>query len=152
KSPFEDPALYIRKSPFFKMDKIKAPVLIFHGSADRNVPPAQSWSYFRALQYFGKPVKYVIFPDEPHGPRKLTHQLRKVEEEIAWFDKYFFNSTKIASEAVKEGSPLEAKFRNKNVARLPGGYYGLALKRPKNVDVLTVVPEMVKRGDLEISR
>jgi len=152
KSPFEDPELYIRKSPFFKMDKVRAPVLIFHGSADRNVPPAQSWSYFRALQYFGKPVKYVVFPDEPHGPHKLTHQMRKVEEEIAWFDKYFFKSTKPESEALKKDSPLQAELRRKNVARVSGGYYGVVLKRPKNVDVLTVVPEMVKRGDLEVSR
>src|SRR5262249_5386436 len=152
KSPFEDPELYIRKSPFFKMDKVKAPVLIFHGSADRNVPPAQSWSYFRALQYFGKPVKYVVFPDEPHGPHKLTHQMRKAEEEIAWFDKYFFKSTKPESEALKKDSPLQAELRRKNVARVSGGYYGVVLKRPKNVDVLTVVPEMVKRGDLEVSR
>jgi len=36
KSPMEDPQLYIKKSPFFKMDKVQAPVLIFHGSADRN--------------------------------------------------------------------------------------------------------------------
>ncbi|MGB7282275.1 MAG: prolyl oligopeptidase family serine peptidase, partial [Candidatus Acidiferrum sp.] len=42
KSPLEDPELYIRKSPFFKMGQVQAPVLIFHGSADRNVPPAQS--------------------------------------------------------------------------------------------------------------
>jgi dipeptidyl aminopeptidase/acylaminoacyl peptidase len=47
KSPMGDADLYIRKSPFFKMDKIKAPVLIFHGTNDTNVPPAQSWSYFR---------------------------------------------------------------------------------------------------------
>ena len=92
KSPLEDPELYIRKSPLFKLDKVKAPVLIFHGSADRNVPPAQSWTYFRALQYYDKPVKFVVFPGEPHGPRKLTHQMRKVEEEIAWFDKYFFKT------------------------------------------------------------
>jgi dipeptidyl aminopeptidase/acylaminoacyl peptidase len=79
KSPFEDPQLYITKSPFFKMDKVQAPVLIFHGTADRNVPPAQSWSYFRALQHFDKTVKYVVFPGEPHGPRKLTHLVRMVE-------------------------------------------------------------------------
>ena len=76
KSPMEDPQLYIKKSPFFKMDKVQAAVLIFHGSADRNVPPAQSWSFFRALEYYGKvPVKFVVFPGEPHGPQKLTHQI-----------------------------------------------------------------------------
>src|SRR5258707_7439432 len=106
KSPFEDPQLYINKSPFFKMDKVQAPVLIFHGTADRNVPPAQSWSYFRALQHFDKTVKYVVFPGEPHGPRKLTHQVRKVEEEAAWFDKYFFRTAKPENEAFKKDSPL----------------------------------------------
>jgi len=94
----------------------------------------------------------VVFPGEPHGPRKLTHQMRKVEEEVAWFDKYFFKTNKLEGEAVKKDSPLEAELRRKNIARVSGGYYGMALKRPKNVEVLTVVPEMVKRGDLEISR
>ena len=149
KSPMEDPDLYIRKSPFFKMDKIKAPVLIFHGTADTNVPPAQSWSYFRALQYYGKvPVKFVIFPGEPHGPRKLTHQMRKVEEEMAWFDKYFFKTTPPENEALKAGSPLDAALKTKNIART-GGNYGASLAG-KGKSVL--IPEVVKRGDVEIGR
>lgn len=153
KSPLEDPELYVRKSPFFKMDKVKAPVLIFHGSADTNVPTAQSWSFFRALQYYDKvPVKFVLFPGEPHGPRKLTHQMRKVEDEVAWFDKYFFKTAPTENDAVKKGSPLEDAARAKNIARAFAGYYGTALQRPKNVDVITVLPETVKRGDLEISR
>jgi dipeptidyl aminopeptidase/acylaminoacyl peptidase len=148
KSPFEDPQLYINKSPFFKMDKVQAPVLIFHGTADRNVPPAQSWSYFRALQHFDKTVKYVVFPGEPHGPRKLTHQVRKVEEEVAWFDKYFFKTAKPESEAVKEGSPLAAALRTKSLAR-SGNNYGAAFS-VKGKPVM--VPEVVKRDELEIGR
>jgi dipeptidyl aminopeptidase/acylaminoacyl peptidase len=152
KSPFEDPQLYIRKSPFFKMDTIKAPVLIFHGSADRNVPPAQSWSYFRALQHFGKvPVKFVVFPDEPHGPRKLTHQLRKVEEEIAWFDQYFFKSAKPENEAFKKDSPLSDALRlRKNAKTTTLGAYGVEMQSPRGGKI--TVPEMVHRGDLEIGR
>ena len=149
KSPMEDPDLYVRKSPFFKMDRIKAPVLIFHGSADTNVPPAQSWSYFRALQYYGKvPVKFVIFPGEPHGPRKLTHQMRKVEEEMAWFDKYFFKTTPGENEALKAGSPLDIALKTKNIAR-SGGAYGTSFAG-KGKPVL--IPEVVKRGGLEIGR
>jgi len=149
KSPFEDPELYIRKSPFFKMDKIKAPVLIFHGTNDTNVPPAQSWSYFRALQYYDKvPVKFVVFPGEPHGPRKLTHQMRKVEEEVAWFDKYFFKTEKPASETVKKGSPLENALHARNVASLRG-LYGQQLEQKGGA---LLIPEVVKRGDLEIGR
>jgi len=149
KSPMQDPQLYINKSPFFKMDKVQAPVLIFHGTADTNVPPAQSWSYFRVLQYYGKvPVKFVVFPGEPHGPRKLTHQMRKVEEEVAWFDKYFFKTAKPDSEAVKEGSPLEALFRAKGVVKSGSNYGTPFAAKGKSV----LVPEVVLRGDLEIGR
>jgi dipeptidyl aminopeptidase/acylaminoacyl peptidase len=149
KSPMEDPQLYIRKSPFFKMDKVQAPVLIFHGTADTNVPPDQSWSYFRVLQYYGKvPVKFVVFPGEPHGPRKLTHQMRKVEEEVAWFDKYFFKTAKAENEAVKEGSPLATALRTKSVARTRGNYGTAFPVKGKAV----LIPEVVKRGELEIGR
>jgi len=149
KSPWQDPDLYIKKSPVFKMDHIKAPVLIFHGNADRNVPFAQSWTYFRTLQWHGKvPVKFVVFPGEPHGPRKLTHQLRKVSEEIAWFDKYFFKTEKPFNEALKEGSPLETAFRLKNVSR-SGSRYGTEFSaKPKSL----LIPEVVKHGELEVGR
>jgi len=149
KSPMEDPDLYVRKSPFFKMDKVKAPVLIFHGTADTNVPPAQSWSFFRALQYYDKvPVKFVVFPGEPHGPRKLTHQMRKVEEEVAWFDKYFFKTAPAANEAVKKGSPLESVLRAKNVARTAGKFGASVTLKNKSA----VIPEIIKRDGIEIGR
>ncbi len=154
KSPMEDPQLYIRKSPLFKMDKVQAPVLIFHGSADRNVPPAQSWSFFRALQYYGKvPVKFVVFPGEPHGPQKLTHQIRKVEDEVAWFDKYFFKTTKPENEALRKDSPLGELLRKKNFAL--GGIGGIgrvyAVPAAKG-ETMYATPEAVSRGDLQISR
>jgi dipeptidyl aminopeptidase/acylaminoacyl peptidase len=157
KSPMEDPELYIRKSPFFKMDRVKAPVLIFHGTADNQVPPAQSWSFFRALQYYDKvPVKFVVFPGEPHGPRKLTHQMRKVEEEVAWFDKYFFKTAPAANEAVKKGSPLEDSLRHKS-AKTAGMFYGEQLSSKagateKIVHDALIVPEVVDRNGLEIGR
>jgi dipeptidyl aminopeptidase/acylaminoacyl peptidase/formylglycine-generating enzyme required for sulfatase activity len=158
KSPMADPELYIRKSPFFKMDKVKAPVLIFHGSADTNVPPAQSWSFFRALQYYDKvPVKFVVFPGEPHGPRKLTHQMRKVEEEVAWFDKYFFKSEKPANDAVKKGSPLEDLAKEHSL-KMAYGSFGVTVPDAESfrtggdIHVATLIPEVTKRAELEIGR
>ena len=154
KSPMEDPQLYIKKSPFFKMDKVQAPVLIFHGTADTNVPPDQSWSYFRVLQYYGKvPVKFVVFQGEPHGPRKLTHQMRKVEEEAAWFDKYFFKAAKPENEAIKEGSPLREMLRKKSVATGNIAAVGRIYAAPGNKgEALYPRPEIVQRGDLAIGR
>src|SRR5258706_8132834 len=167
KSPMQDPELYIKKSPVFKMDRIKAPVLIFHGNADRNVPFAQSWTYFRTLQWHGKvPVKFVIFPGEPHGPRKLTHQLRKLDEEIAWVDNYFFKSEKPANEALKEGSLLEDAVSRENIERT-GRLYGKEMvsmkipigakpnasgQIPLKPSPAVIIPEVVDRHGLSIGR
>jgi dipeptidyl aminopeptidase/acylaminoacyl peptidase len=166
KSPMEDPQLYIKKSPFFKMDKVQAPVLIFHGSADRNVPPAQSWSFFRALQYYGKTVKFVVFPGEPHGPQKLTHQIRKVEDEVAWFEKYFFKTTKPENESLKKDSLLADLLAREKIMKTEN-LYGVqvtTVKAPKNnkpspegtvvllPETTRVIPELVKRGELSIGR
>jgi formylglycine-generating enzyme required for sulfatase activity len=74
--------------------------------------------------------------------------MRKVEEEAAWFDKYFFKTAKPEDEALKEGSPLAAALRTKSLAR-SGSNYGTAFP-VKGKAVL--IPEVVKRGDLEIGR
>jgi dienelactone hydrolase len=166
KSPLEDPELYIRKSPLFKMDRVQTPTLIFHGTADRNVPTAQSWTFFRALQYYDKvPVRFVLFPGEPHGPRKLTHQVRKVEEEIAWFDRYLFKTEKASNEALKEDSPLTASLKRLRVKR-SGSLYGTTYPPEKSREASegtrdtqrnsrgagTLIPEVVTRDDFEIGR
>lgn len=145
KSPLEDPQIYLQKSPIFKMDRVKSPTLIFHGTIDRQVPTEQSWTYYRALYWLGKvPVKLVLFPGEAHGPRKLTHQLRKVNEEAAWFDKYLFKINPPENEAFKKGSPLDVALERRSIQKSGSNYGSMSGK--------TLVPEVVKRGDLEIGR
>ncbi|HYA49312.1 MAG TPA: prolyl oligopeptidase family serine peptidase, partial [Burkholderiales bacterium] len=147
KSPLEDPQLYIRLSPLFQMDKVKAPTIIFFGTEDRNVPTSQGWTHYRALYHLGKvPVKFCLFPGEPHGLQEYTHQLRKVTEEMAWFNIYFFKTLFADNEALKKDSPLALALRRKAVARV-GAKYGLAAKAGG-----VLVPEAVKRGDLEVGR
>lgn len=98
---------YIIKSPLFEIEKIKTPTIIFHGSEDRAVPRDQGWEYFRGLQQSGNtPVRFLWFPGQPHGLRKITHQLRKMKEEIQWIDTYLFNKPSTKNEAFKEDSPL----------------------------------------------
>lgn len=155
KSPLEDPQLYIEKSPFFKMDRVKTPTLIFFGAMDRNVPTDQGWSHYRALDSIGKtPVKFILFPGEPHGPRKLSHQLRKLDEETAWFDKYLFRANPPENEALKKGSPLDFALRRRSIQRL-GTDYGLAFHPPaipENPPPPTLIPEAVLHGGIEIGR
>src|SRR5258705_5440320 len=74
--------------------------------------------------------------------------MRKVEEEMAWFDKYFFKTTPVANEALKTGSPLDAALKTKNTTRTGGDFGNSFATKGKPV----VIPEVGKRGDVEVGR
>jgi dipeptidyl aminopeptidase/acylaminoacyl peptidase len=147
KSPLEDPQLYIRLSPLYKLNRVKAPTIIFFGTEDRNVPTSQGWIHYRALYHLGRvPVKFLLFPGEPHGLQEYAHQQRKIEEEMTWLDRWFFKTPAAENEAFKKDSPLGRALRNREIARAgsrlgveagPGG---------------PLIPEVVKRENLEIGR
>lgn len=150
KTPMEDPELYLRKSPFFQLDRVRTPLVVFHGTADRNVPTNQSWSLFRALQHYEKsPVKLVLLPGEPHVPEKITHQLRVVREELAWLDKYLFGSKEEKSESLKPGSPLDDALGSRECkSNSPYGQKWPGKAKGKNADV--VIPSTVATGGLMV--
>jgi len=118
---------YILKSPLFELEKVKTPTIIFHGSNDRAVPRDQGWEYYRALQQVGKTqVRFLWFPGQPHGLQKLTHQIRKVKEELAWFDQYLFKTYEKPNESFKATSPLAMLLSKEKTAQRNGAYGTLA--------------------------
>ncbi|WP_440998635.1 S9 family peptidase [Fodinibius sp. SL11] len=138
---------YIQKSPLFEMEKIKTPTIIFHGSEDRAVPRDQGWEYYRALQQIDQaPVRFLWFPGQPHGLQKITHQTRKMKEEIKWFDKYLFGTYEEENEAFKEESPI-ADLITKDKAQTNTGLFGII----KNG---TLIPETtpIKKDSTSIGR
>jgi dipeptidyl aminopeptidase/acylaminoacyl peptidase len=144
-APWDEVEHYIQKSPLFHLKEMKVPTIIFHGTEDTNVPYNQGWEYYRALQQIGQaPVKFIIFPGEPHGLRKLTHQQRKMEEELAWFDRYFFKSESGLTEALKKGSPLDLALKMRAVSR-EGRFYGKKFKG-------SLIPEVVNIEDFSVGR
>jgi acetyl esterase/lipase len=123
-TPWADPERYQRLSPFYQMDRITTPVLLFQGSEDVVVPPHHAWMQFRVLQEYGKaPVRFIQMPGEPHGLGKISSQRRKLEEELAWFDRYLFRSAKDESPSLKTGSLLAAALRLRSASR-DGARYG----------------------------
>lgn len=144
-TPWEVPDVYLQKSPFFRLTRVTTPTIVFTGTEDRNVPPHESWSLFRALQQIGKaPVRFVTFPGEPHSPRQLAHQRRKLEEDLAWFDRYLFGTPPPAENSVKEGSLLAGLLQRAKAARV-GDAYG---RKEKAV----LVPETVRFAGFEVGR
>ncbi len=143
---------YINNSPIFEIEKIKTPTIIFHGSNDRAVPRDQGWEYYRGLQQVGKaPVKFLWFPDQPHGLQKITHQLRKMKEEIRWFDTYLFKTYKEENEAFKEKSPLAMAF-NKAKAAKSGGLYGVMNKGRLLPEVINIPDDTLTIARFELTK
>jgi len=101
---------YIEKSPLFEVERVTTPTIIFFGTEDTSVPTSQGWEWYRALHSVGKaPVRFLLFPGEPHGLRKPSHQRRKLAEELAWFEKHYFGKPETPLEAPKESEIARAK-------------------------------------------
>ncbi len=63
------------RSPLFHVDKIDIPLLIAQGAHDPRVKQAESEQIVAALRAKGKPVEYLLYPDEGHGFAKPSNRL-----------------------------------------------------------------------------
>ena len=64
------------RSPLFRADSIRAPLLIVQGANDPRVKQAESDQIVTAMRTRGRPVKYIVFPDEGHGFARPENKLR----------------------------------------------------------------------------
>ncbi|MEM9324107.1 MAG: prolyl oligopeptidase family serine peptidase [Bacteroidota bacterium] len=142
---------YIIKSPLFELEKVTTPTIIFHGSEDRAVPRDQGWEYYRALQQVGKAqVRFLWFPGQPHGLQKLSHQLRKVEEEMAWFDQHLFGTDDPKNESFKPDSPL-ANLLAIQKAVTTEGHYGEMQNGSLIPEVVALQEDSISIGRFEVT-
>jgi len=87
--PWNNPEFFLRRSPLFRADKIRTPLLLLHGLADVNVPALESDQMFTALKVLGRTVEYVAFAGEDHGisgsrKSRTEHRVMMLE----WFDRF----------------------------------------------------------------
>jgi dipeptidyl aminopeptidase/acylaminoacyl peptidase len=64
------------RSPLFKADQIKVPLLIAQGANDPRVKQAESDQIVAAMRKNDKPVTYLVFPDEGHGFARPENRLK----------------------------------------------------------------------------
>jgi len=89
------------RSPLFKADQIKAPLLIGHGANDPRVKQAESDQIVEAMRKNKKPVEYIVFPDEGHGFRRPENQLKFYAAAETFLAKYLGGRAEPPSEAEK---------------------------------------------------
>ena len=84
----EGRALLAECSPIHKVDRIKKPMLIFHGANDVRCKVAESDTIVAAMQAKNIPVTYVVYPDEGHGFHKPPNRLSYIAIAEAFFSRH----------------------------------------------------------------
>lgn len=74
--PVKEEAFLKSRSPLFKADCIKIPLLIAQGAKDPRVKQAESEQIVEALKKHNIPHQYMLFPDEGHGFSKAENRLK----------------------------------------------------------------------------
>ncbi|UCF67595.1 MAG: S9 family peptidase [Acidobacteriota bacterium] len=87
--PWSDQRFVVGNSPLFRAHRIRTPLLLVHGSADRNVPPGESEQLFTALRVQGQTSELVLFPGEDHGIASRFERIVEVRSMLLeWFDRF----------------------------------------------------------------
>lgn len=83
---WQSPELYMRLSPFFQADQIKAPVLLIHGTEDQNAGTSvlQSEMMFQALQAQSNKVELLLLPGEDHQYKAKENLQSMLQIQVRW--------------------------------------------------------------------
>lgn len=89
-NPWEFRQRYIENSPYFFLDRVRTPVLLLHGAADRTVLKERAEETFVALRRLGREVQLVEYAGEDHHPGlwsvvNATDYWQRIFE---WFERY----------------------------------------------------------------
>jgi dipeptidyl aminopeptidase/acylaminoacyl peptidase len=87
--PFwQDVDTYIKNSPVFQIDKLKAPLLVTFGDEDGAVNWNQGVELYNAARLVGKPVVMLVYPGENHSLAKKPNQVDYHYRILDWFGHY----------------------------------------------------------------
>jgi len=87
-SVYDDPAVYEKSSPIRFIKNVRTPTLVIAGERDAECPASQSYEFWKALKTLDIPTKLIIYPGEGHMFMEPKHQVDRLEQTVAWFDKY----------------------------------------------------------------
>ncbi len=96
--PWQNPQLWMKLSPFFRMDKIVTPTLVLGGDADMNVPIIGGQQLYQGLKRLGRDTELIVYPGETHSIRRPSFQQDRFERYIAWYSKYLKPTSKTRSQ------------------------------------------------------
>jgi len=83
--PWENPAAWIKVSPFRNVAKVTTPTLFMGGNIDWNVPILGGEQMYQALKRLGRTTELVVYPDEYHEFGLPSHIEDRLQRDLAWY-------------------------------------------------------------------
>jgi len=94
-APWEQEADFKARSPITYIQNVHTPLMLIEGESDLRTPSADGGEQmFRALKYLKRTAVMVRFPGETHElsrSGKPVHRVERLENILAWFDKYLMD-------------------------------------------------------------
>lgn len=87
-SVYDDPKVYAKSSPIEFIKNVKTPTLVIVGERDAECPAPQSYEFWHALRTLQVPTQLIVYPGEGHMFVKPEHKSDRLDQTLAWFDKY----------------------------------------------------------------
>jgi len=106
-SPWDNFKLYEDQSAVYSAPKIKAPILILHGTADGAVDWHQGLELYNAGRRLGKKIILLSYPDEQHHLTKKENQVDFQVRMREFFDHYLKGAP--AADWIVKGVPFLKK-------------------------------------------
>ncbi len=97
---------YTKQSMLKDSWKVKTPTLFLVGADDERVPPTQSIMMYRGVRAGGAKTMLYQAPGQPHGWRRPSYRLFKINTELSWFAEHALNET-YEPHLPNEASPKE---------------------------------------------
>jgi len=86
--PWENPTVWDKISPFYKVKNITTPTLFMGGEIDSNVPILGGEQMYQAMKALGRTTELVVYPNEFHGFQAPSHIKDRMERYLAWYAHY----------------------------------------------------------------
>ena len=86
--PLSDELFLKSVSPMTYVDRIRTPLLVFHGARDPRVPVEESQRLVEQLRALGRPVELKIFTDAGHGGHRVDQQIEQTRQLGAFLEKW----------------------------------------------------------------
>ncbi|REC61833.1 hypothetical protein DRF65_13935 [Chryseobacterium pennae] len=88
-APADDKDRYLKNNPILSVEKISAPILLWAGNKDGNVPYTQTMEFYIGLRRYKKDVVALFYQNGDHSfPDGTPEQIDLSKKVLDWFD-YF---------------------------------------------------------------